>query len=158
MRGIWDTQWAANVIATNIEIDWTNTALVSYLQINKESALKSARSWASKMYESVLSQVKDMPEFFHLQTIQGKSQEITPARLTKEQEDKVNVLAKKVYEILKMKGFSRSEFIFKDGEPHLLEMNTIPGLTLESILPQQAAAANITLSDLFDNAIEEALR
>ena len=44
-----------------------------------------------------------------------------------------------MYEILKMKGFSRSEFIFKDGEPHLLEMNTVPGLTNESILPQQAA-------------------
>ncbi len=88
----------------------------------------------------------------------GKSQEITPARLTKEQENQVNILAKKVYEVLKMKGFSRSEFIFKDGEPHLLEMNTIPGLTLESILPQQAASANITLSDLFDNAIEEALK
>jgi D-alanine-D-alanine ligase len=88
----------------------------------------------------------------------GKSQEITPARLTQEQENKVIAEAKKVYEVLKMKGFSRSEFIFKDGEPHLLEMNTIPGLTRESILPQQAAAANISLSDLFDNAIEEALK
>jgi D-alanine-D-alanine ligase len=88
----------------------------------------------------------------------GKSQEITPARLTEAQEGKVIAEAKKVYEVLKMKGFSRSEFIFKDGEPHLLEMNTIPGLTRESILPQQAAAANISLSDLFDNAIEEALK
>ncbi|SFD64533.1 D-alanine-D-alanine ligase [Algibacter lectus] len=88
----------------------------------------------------------------------GKSQEITPARLTKEQEDQVNALAKKVYQVLKMKGFSRSEYIFKDGEPHLLEMNTIPGLTRESILPQQAAAAGISLSDLFDSAIEEALK
>ncbi len=88
----------------------------------------------------------------------GKSQEITPARLTKSQEENVSQQAKKVYEVLKMKGFSRSEFIFKDGEPHLLEMNTIPGLTRESILPQQAAAANISLADLFDNAIEEALK
>ncbi|MDG1730339.1 MAG: D-alanine--D-alanine ligase [Algibacter sp.] len=88
----------------------------------------------------------------------GKSQEITPARLTKAQEEKVTIEAKKVYEVLKMKGFSRSEFIFKDGEPHLLEMNTVPGLTRESILPQQAAAANISLADLFDNAIEEALK
>ncbi|MFI1745417.1 D-alanine--D-alanine ligase [Thalassobellus sediminis] len=88
----------------------------------------------------------------------GKSQEITPARLTTEQETKVNTVAKKVYEVLKMKGFSRSEFIFKDNEPHLLEMNTVPGLTQESILPQQAAAAGISMSDLFDNAIEEALK
>lgn len=88
----------------------------------------------------------------------GKSQEITPARLTKAQENKVNTMAKKVYEVLKMTGFSRSEFIFKNGEPHLLEINTVPGLTRESILPQQAAAAGISLSDLFDNAIEEALK
>ena len=88
----------------------------------------------------------------------GKSQEITPARLTKEQEHKVNSIAKKVYDILKMTGFSRSEYIFKDGEPHLLEMNTVPGLTRESILPQQAAAAGITMNDLFNNAIEEALK
>ncbi len=88
----------------------------------------------------------------------GESQEITPARLSNEQEEKVNVVAKKVYEILKLKGFSRSEYIFKNGEPHLLEINTIPGLTRESILPQQAAAAGISLEDLFNNAIEEALR
>lgn len=87
----------------------------------------------------------------------GQSQEITPARLTPEQELKVNTVAKKVYEILKMDGFSRSEYIFKNGEPHLLEMNTVPGLTKESILPQQAAAAGISLEELFSNAIEEAL-
>ena len=88
----------------------------------------------------------------------GQSQEITPARITKEQEEKVNQVAKKVYDTLKLKGFSRSEFIFKDGEPHLLEVNTVPGLTKESILPQQAAKAGIFLADLFTNAIEEALK
>ena len=56
-----------------------------------------------------------------------------------------------------MKGFSRSEFIFKNDEPYLLEMNTVPGLTKESILPQQAQAAGISLEELFGNAIEEAM-
>ncbi len=88
----------------------------------------------------------------------GESQEITPARLSKEQEDKVNKVAKQVYEVLKMTGFSRSEYIFKNGEPHLLEVNTVPGLTRQSILPQQAACAEISLCELFDNAIEEALK
>ena len=88
----------------------------------------------------------------------GQSQEITPAKISKEQEQKVNKIAKQVYEILKMDGFSRSEYIFKDGEPHLLEVNTVPGLTKESILPQQALAAGISLSDLFDIAIQEALK
>lgn len=88
----------------------------------------------------------------------GKSQEITPARLTKEQENKVNAVAKKVYNVLKMTGFSRSEFIFKNNEPHLLEMNTVPGLTNESILPQQAKEAGISMEELFSSAIEEALK
>ena len=87
----------------------------------------------------------------------GKSQEITPARISEEMANKVRKVAKQVYEILKMEGFSRSEYIFKDGEPHLLEVNTVPGLTEESILPQQAAEAGISLQALFGAAIEEAL-
>ncbi len=56
-----------------------------------------------------------------------------------------------------MSGFSRSEYILVNGEPHMLEMNTIPGLTNESLIPQQAREAGISLSDLFSNAIELAL-
>ncbi|PNQ73787.1 D-alanine--D-alanine ligase [Hanstruepera neustonica] len=88
----------------------------------------------------------------------GESQEITPARISEADTNKVKELAKKVYEVLKMTGFSRSEYIFKNGEPHLLEINTVPGLTQASILPQQAQAAGISLSELFENAIEEALK
>ncbi|MEZ4788162.1 MAG: D-alanine--D-alanine ligase [Flavobacterium haoranii] len=88
----------------------------------------------------------------------GKSQEITPARISDETRIKVEQAAKKAYEVLKMKGFSRSEFIIVNGEPHMLEMNTVPGMTAESILPQQAKAARITLPELFGNAIELALK
>ena len=89
---------------------------------------------------------------------QGKSQEITPANITKEQEEKVSVLAKTIYEKLKLKGFTRSEFIFVNNQPHLLEVNTTPGLTEESILPQQAKVFGLSLSELFESAIVEALR
>ena len=87
----------------------------------------------------------------------GKSQEITPARISEEMADKISAIAKRIYTILKMEGFSRSEFIIVGETPFLLEMNTVPGLTRESILPQQAKEANISLSDLFDNALELAL-
>jgi D-alanine-D-alanine ligase len=87
----------------------------------------------------------------------GKSQEITPARISDEMTQKVGAIAKRAYEILKMKGFSRSEFILVNDEPFMLEMNTIPGLTTESLIPQQAKAAGISLEDLFTNAIELAL-
>ena len=88
----------------------------------------------------------------------GKSQEITPARISDEMTQKVSAIAKRAYEILKMSGFSRSEFILVDDEPYMLEMNTIPGLTTESLIPQQAKEAGISLKDLFTNAIELALK
>ena len=87
----------------------------------------------------------------------GKSEEITPARISKVQEENVKHMAKKIYELLNMDGFSRSEFIFKGDTPYFLEMNTVPGLTIESILPKQAACAGISLSELFANAIEMAV-
>ncbi|RBW60313.1 D-alanine--D-alanine ligase [Tenacibaculum sp. E3R01] len=88
----------------------------------------------------------------------GKSNEITPARLTEQQEAKVREIAKKVYKILNMSGFSRSEYILVNDEPHFLEMNTVPGLTEASILPQQANEVGISLSELFENAIEMAIK
>ncbi len=83
----------------------------------------------------------------------GKSQEITPARLSVEEKHKVETIALKVYKALNMSGFSRAEYILVNGIPHFLEINTVPGLTEESILPQQAKEAGISLPELFDNAI-----
>jgi len=88
----------------------------------------------------------------------GKSQEITPARISEDIAKKIRAVAKKAYTILKMTGFSRSEFIIVNGEPFMLEMNTIPGLTTESLIPQQARVAGISLEDLFTNSIELALQ
>jgi D-alanine-D-alanine ligase len=88
----------------------------------------------------------------------GKSKEITPARISEELKEKIEIVAKRAYEVLKMKGFSRSEFIIVNNEPYMLEMNTIPGLTTESILPQQAREAGISLPELFENAIDLALK
>ena len=89
---------------------------------------------------------------------EGASQEITPARISEEIREKVQKVAQNIYQILNMTGFSRSEFIIVRGEPYFLEINTVPGLTAESILPQQAKKANISLSELFDNAISMSLQ
>ncbi len=105
-----------------------------------------------------ITEIVSENDFFDYEAkYQGKSKEITPARITKEQESSVIEIAKKAYDILKMKGYSRSEFIFVDSTPYMLEMNTTPGLTTESILPEQAKVAGITLSELFESAITEAL-
>ena len=87
----------------------------------------------------------------------GKSKEITPARLTKLQETRVREMAKKVYTLLNMAGFSRSEYILVKDIPHFLEMNTVPGLTEASILPKQAQEYGIQLSELFNNSVQQSL-
>jgi len=66
-------------------------------------------------------------------------------------------MAKELYTTLGLKGITRTEFIFKDGIPHLLEVNTIPGMTLQSIIPQQAEAAGISLSELITGVIDQSL-
>lgn len=87
----------------------------------------------------------------------GKSQEITPARISEEKTNQVQEIARLIYKKLKMKGLTRSEFIFHNDEPHFIEMNTTPGLSQASILPQQAEKAGISLKDLYGSAIEAAL-
>ncbi len=84
----------------------------------------------------------------------GKADEITPARVSPQVEKLVFEAAAKVYEALGMSGFSRSEFIIMDGVPHFIEINTNPGLSPQSIFPQQVQYANLELQDLFNNEIE----
>lgn len=105
-----------------------------------------------------MTEIVSENEFFDYEAkYEGKSQEITPARITADEQARVADAAQRIYKILNMKGYSRSEFILVDGIPFFIEMNTIPGLTTESILPQQARAAGISLADLFGHAVEVGL-
>ena len=88
----------------------------------------------------------------------GKSEEITPANLDLEIQNKVIETAKKVYEALGMSGFSRTDFIIMNDVPHFIEINTNPGLSPQSIFPQQATFAKIEMQNLLDNEIELALK
>ncbi len=106
-----------------------------------------------------ITEILSQNEFFDYEAkYLGKSEEITPARISKETEDLVIATAKKVYESLGMTGFSRTDFIIMNGIPHFIEINTNPGLSPQSIFPQQADYANIPFSDLLDNEITLALQ
>jgi len=105
-----------------------------------------------------ITEIVSENDFFDYEAkYKGKSKEITPARISEVEKKKVINTARKVYRVLNMSGFSRSEFILVNGEPYFLEINTVPGMTEESLLPQQAKEASISLTDLFDNAIQMAL-
>ena len=88
---------------------------------------------------------------------QGKHEEISPARLSKTQKTNVKNAAIKIYKKLNMSGFSRSDFIVIKDDPYLLEVNSIPGMTEESIFPKQVKMNGISLKELFTYMIENTL-
>ncbi len=88
----------------------------------------------------------------------GKSQEITPARISEEETEMVKNEAVRIYKLLNMKGITRSDFIVQKGKPFFIEMNTNPGLSAESIVPKQAREAGMTLTEFFDILIQNVLK
>lgn len=102
--------------------------------------------------------IKSEHEFFDYKAkYLGESEEITPAPIDPSLEKRLTHYALKIYEDLGFKGATRSEFIIREGIPYLLEVNTTPGLTEQSILPQQARCAGISEARLFDRLINDAL-
>ena len=88
---------------------------------------------------------------------EGKSQEITPAEIPNKWKELVEHWAKSIYISLDLKGVVRSEFIFVNGIPHLLEVNTVPGITRKSIIPKQVEAMGIKLSQFFSYLLLQTL-
>lgn len=85
----------------------------------------------------------------------GKSEEVTPAELPEEMTSHIQDLSSRIYEILGCKGIVRVDFIIVAGDPFFLEINTVPGMTEESIIPKQARAAGIDLGELYSMVIED---
>jgi D-alanine-D-alanine ligase len=98
-------------------------------------------------------------EFFTFEAkYEGRSQEITPAVLTPKQTALCQSWSKKIYEILDCKGFVRVDYILVGEIFQIIEVNTIPGMTDASLVPQQAVAAGISLSDFFNGIVKEMLK
>ncbi len=87
----------------------------------------------------------------------GKSSEITPARIPNEISIIVKTSAELIYENLKLSGFARIDFIIVDDIPYFLELNSIPGMSDESIFPKQVRLSNLKLKDLVSYMISNAL-
>jgi len=85
----------------------------------------------------------------------GKSDEITPAQMSTEVTSAIQDLSSRIYSILGCKGIVRVDFIVIGNKPYYLEINTVPGMTRESLIPKQAKAAGIELSQLYSLIIED---
>lgn len=90
---------------------------------------------------------------------EGKSKETTPAEVDESIANKIRDAARNIYNIFNCRGVVRIDFIFAEeaGRPYMLEINTIPGQSAASIVPQQVRAAGGNLKDFYTKLLEEAL-
>lgn len=84
----------------------------------------------------------------------GRSEEITPAQMPAHITAEIQQLSSYVYNLLGCNGIVRVDFIVVNEKPYFLEINTIPGMTKESLVPKQATAAGISLEDLYSVSVE----
>lgn len=107
-----------------------------------------------------ITEVATHKDFFDYEAkYQGESKETTPANIEEHMAGNIRKTARKIYEIFNCRGVVRIDFIYNEAKnvPYLLEINTIPGQTEASIVPQQVQVMGWTLKDFYTSLIEEAL-
>lgn len=103
-----------------------------------------------------ITEVVSKNEFFdYAAKYDGESQEITPARLDDDTTRRVKTLTSAIYDILGCEGIIRVDYIITEGgKINLLEVNTTPGMTATSFIPQQVRAAGLDMKDVLTDIIE----
>lgn len=107
-----------------------------------------------------ITEIISKNEFFDFEAkYQGASEEVTPANVDESIAEKVRAEAKKAYSVFNCNGIVRIDFIYNetDGNACMLEINTVPGQSAASIVPQQVAAMGMSLKDFYSLLIEECI-
>lgn len=105
-----------------------------------------------------ITEVKSKRDFFdYTAKYEGASTEVTPAEVDETTADKIRETAKKIYAVFNCRGVVRIDFIYNEElkQPFMLEINTIPGQSEASIVPQQVRAMGWTLKEFYTRLIEE---
>ena len=107
-----------------------------------------------------ITEVVTNNEFFDYDAkYNGQVKEITPARLSEELAERVGKITSHIYDILHCNGIIRIDYIIsKDGKISMLEVNTTPGMTATSFIPQQVRAAGLTMADVLADIVENQFR
>lgn len=102
-----------------------------------------------------LTEVVTQNEFFDYGAkYLGEVEEITPARISEELTHKIQSLTKQIYKLIGAKGIIRADYIIREESPVLLEVNTTPGMTTTSFIPQQVKAAGLEMKNVMTEIIE----
>jgi D-alanine-D-alanine ligase len=108
-----------------------------------------------------ITEIKSSKEFFDYEAkyTKGVTEEITPANISAEQTEKVGEIVKNIFAKLNCKGVVRVDFILQDltNDFYFIEINTVPGQSENSIIPQQVRATGMNMTDFYSLLIEEAI-
>jgi len=107
-----------------------------------------------------ITEIETSNEFFDFEAkYQGKSVETTPALISETMQSQLEAAAKRVYEVLNCRGVVRIDFIYNEqkGLPYMLEVNTVPGQSAASVIPQQVKAMGMSLQEFYTSIVEESL-
>src|SRR5205085_9923361 len=108
---------------------------------------------AEKIINLPITEIISKKDFFDYEAkyVAGMSNEITPAEIDETMAGNIRSAAGKVYEIMNCRGIVRIDFIYDKSkkEPFMLEVNTVPGQSEASIVPQQVKAMGWTLKDFY---------
>ncbi len=106
-----------------------------------------------------ITEIRSKSAFFDYKAkYEGNSKEITPAEIDPVIAQNIQKTSEFIYQKLDFKGMCRIDYIIQGGDYYMLEVNSIPGLSEESIVPQQARAMGISLEQLFGISIDECLK
>ena len=107
-----------------------------------------------------ITEIMTKKDFFDYEAkYQGLSEEVTPAEIDTDMKNKIESAARKVYEVFNCRGVIRIDFIYNEAkkQPFILEINTVPGQTEASVVPQQVKIMGWSLKEFYSSLIEEAL-
>lgn len=107
-----------------------------------------------------LTEVISKNEFFDFEAKYNAAmaEEITPARIDDKVRDRIQSISSLIYDILGCKGIVRIDYILSDNKIFMLEVNTTPGMTVTSFIPQQVAAAGLAIEDVFTSILNDAMQ
>lgn len=133
--------------------------LVEEMIAGREFTIGVYRS-QGKIIPLPITEVIPKKDFFDYEAkYEGASTEVTPAQVSEEVAKAIRDAARLVYRIFNCRGVIRIDFIYNenDGRPYMLEINTVPGQSEASIVPQQVRAAGMDLTTFYTALLEEAL-
>ena len=106
-----------------------------------------------------ITEIVSENDFFDFEAkYQGLSQEITPARINDESTEYIQKISKEIYALMNLRSIARIDFMLVDNVPYIIEVNTTPGFSNESIVPKMIDSAGLTIKEFWSEILEAELR